>query len=128
MQRFTATAGYWKLDAANRRSARLALLKRQRPYRAKPDLPGMRKRDRRYAGGTLRGARYGSEPLKRADLLYHGVIIRCRRRRRRPERERRELLPRPKRVRSNKRLYCRPAEHARETFGRFTGLTWEFWE
>jgi len=98
---------------AARRAARLARAKRRQPYRLKPDLPGMQKRMRRYPL-PYEGRRLRSQH----DLLRAGVLIRCRPRKTPRSKRKRELLPRPKRERSNKRLYRRAKEHARGTLGR----------
>lgn len=103
-------------ELEDRRAARCARLKRQRPYRAKPDLPGMTKRGRRRPHWLLRKAmecRFG-----RGELVRYGVIIRHRSKRRPPPKSQRQLVARPKPARSNKRLYRREEEHARATLGR----------
>ena len=85
----------------------------------------MTKRTRRRPYWVFR--RDMAHRFARVFLPRYGVLIRYRRKRPKRARPRRELVARPKPVRSNKRLYCRSAEHARQTFGRLTGLTWE-WE
>lgn len=103
---------------AERRARRLERFRRRAPYRLKPDLPGMTKRLRRYNAAYL---------LWRGRTLLCGAVIRRRNKRRKPPPQTRELVPRPKPVRSNKKLYCRGAEHARFTYGREgIGLLWYF--
>jgi hypothetical protein len=125
-------ADRWRLtpqELEDRRAARLARLKRQRPYRAKPDLPGMTKRVRARPEYLWRKAvayRFG-----RSGLVRYGALIRYRKKKRKPPKQPRELVARPKPARSNKRLYRREEEHGRETFGRAgIGLLWQlrcFW-
>ena len=104
-------------EVAARRAARLARMKRRRPYQLKPDLPGMTKRDRRFGyigwAKTARSVRW-----ERVRLLATGALRARKRPAKPPPLPRRELKPRPAQVRSNKRLYSRQHEHTRATFGR----------
>ena len=112
-------------EVAARRAARLARMKRRRPYQLKPDLPGMTKRDRRF--GYWR--RHGSARFERVRLLATGALRARKRPARPPPSPRRELKPRPPPVTSNKRLYSRQHEHARGTFGRDgIGLLRQFYD
>lgn len=90
-------------DIRARRNERIARILRRKPYKQKPDLRGMRKRDRRYGYG-----------------ISHYGFLKCLIRRR-PNRtarhrdrdvERRELKPRPPTPKRNPHRYHRERERA----------------
>lgn len=71
------------LDLAQRRAQLLERMRRRRPYKLLPDLPGMTKRKRKYPGA------------RHPYIRLCGCLIRRRRKRRKGCLEPRELKPRP---------------------------------